>query len=237
MQKSYYAIIPANVRYDNDLPPNAKLLYGEITALCNERGYCWAGNAYFSELYKVTNRTISSWINDLEQKGYITRNIIRNSETKQVEQRIIRLAAETSSYPIEDNFLPSGNNLHDPIEDNFRKNNTSINNTSNKDKYLDEFNQFWSIYPKKVRRKPSESSFIKARKNHSLETILEGTKKYANHVKNKDKKFILYPTTFLNSEAFIDGIDEEENINQLTKPKQQPKQEESVLADLWGDEY
>ena len=31
----YYAIIPANVRY-SDLKPNAKLLYGEITALSNK---------------------------------------------------------------------------------------------------------------------------------------------------------------------------------------------------------
>ena len=48
MNKSYYAIIPANVRYDRRLTANAKLLYGEITALCNEKVYCWERNSYFS---------------------------------------------------------------------------------------------------------------------------------------------------------------------------------------------
>jgi len=74
MEKSYYAIIPASVRYDKRLCPNAKLLYGEITALCNEKGYCWATNAYFSALYNVSNRSIVNWVNELEGAGHISIN-------------------------------------------------------------------------------------------------------------------------------------------------------------------
>ena len=61
-KKSYYAVVPANVRYDSNICANSKLLYGEITALCNEKGYCWASNQYFADLYDVSKISISRWI-------------------------------------------------------------------------------------------------------------------------------------------------------------------------------
>lgn len=70
-QPAYYAVIPADVRYAKKLNPNAKLLYGEITALCNKEGYCWASNTYFSELYDCTPQSISNWIQDLVSHGFI----------------------------------------------------------------------------------------------------------------------------------------------------------------------
>lgn len=67
----YFAIIPAKVRYDKDLSPNAKLIFGELVVLCQKHGFCWASNGYFAKLYGVTKITVSRWINELRKKGYI----------------------------------------------------------------------------------------------------------------------------------------------------------------------
>ncbi len=79
--KNYYAIIPATVRYDKKIPANAKLLYGELTALCNEKGFCWATNSYFAKLYETSERTIQRWLNALKEAGYITISIQSEDES------------------------------------------------------------------------------------------------------------------------------------------------------------
>ena len=134
MNKSYYAIIPANVRYDEELTPNAKLLYGEITALCNEKGYCRASNVYFAELYKVSKTSISKWISQLTAKGYITSKIIYRDGTKIIEERRLYI-----THPIEEKLnryerkVKEGieEKLNTPIEEKLKENNTVINNTVN----------------------------------------------------------------------------------------------------------
>lgn len=120
MKKSYYAIIPANVRYDKELRANSKLLYGEITALCNEKGYCWASNSYFAELYEVKKETISRWISELAEKDYITTELIYKEGTDQIVNRYIRI-----------NHGPIDEKINTPIDQKVKDNNTSINNTSN----------------------------------------------------------------------------------------------------------
>ena len=69
--QSYYAVIPANVRYSKEVCDGAKLLYAEITSLCNKEGYCWAQNAYFAELYGKSSDTISRWISELAKAGFL----------------------------------------------------------------------------------------------------------------------------------------------------------------------
>lgn len=121
---SYYAIIPATVRYDKELSANAKLLYGEITALCNDRGYCWATNQYFSNLYGVSERTIRTLVKQLVDKKYIKIEIIKNSK------RLLYIDYTTP----EKNFQPGRKKISYPLEENFLHNNKK----NNKNEYNDE---------------------------------------------------------------------------------------------------
>ena len=87
----YIAVIPPDVRYDKDLKPNEKLLYGEISALATLQGYCWAKNSYFADLYEVTIETVSRWISHLAEKGYIKTKIFYCEDGKTIRERRISI--------------------------------------------------------------------------------------------------------------------------------------------------
>ena len=71
MKNNYYIIVPAIIRYDGRLPLGARLLYGEIKALSNKHGFCFASNGWFAKRYDVTDVTVSNWISKLKACKYI----------------------------------------------------------------------------------------------------------------------------------------------------------------------
>lgn len=122
-EPGYFAIIPAEVRYDINLTPGAKLLYGEITALCNKEGYCWATNEYFSKLYMTSEMTISRWINSLKEQGYITTEI----KTFRYQDGTVKTIRYMCINKNASNHLDK--NVSDHLNKNVEHNNTISNNT------------------------------------------------------------------------------------------------------------
>ena len=103
----YDAVIPARVRYDQELTDKAKLLYGEIRALASRDGYCWATNAYFCHLYMVSESTIQRNIAALTDRGHIWSEVIRDEETNAVLER--RLWVDRARFLTRDPDEPPGN--------------------------------------------------------------------------------------------------------------------------------
>lgn len=120
---NYYAIIPAEVRYNPDLRANEKLLFGEITALSSATGVCTASNKYFSKLYGVVPSAITKWVSDLEKYGYI------DVEYEQKGKEIIRRNIKLKGIHKYDEVFTK---IVEGYSQKKKENNTSNNNTSKK---------------------------------------------------------------------------------------------------------
>ena len=128
---NYFGILPANVRYDKKLKPMEKILYTEITALANSKGYCYATNSYFANLYDVHKNTAGTWINNLEKLGYIKSKIIYETGTKNVKERqlfiITPINEKIDTYQQKD-CDPINEKIDTPINEKIEDNNTRYNN-------------------------------------------------------------------------------------------------------------
>ena len=116
MQKpNYYAVILAEIRYSKKLTPNAKLLYAEITALCNMNGKCTASTQYFCKLYEVSRGSIQNWLKMLEDNNYIERTVIFKQGSKEILSRYIKLKDKGSlkNYTDNTNINITNTNLTD----------------------------------------------------------------------------------------------------------------------------
>ena len=120
---NYYAVIPAEVRYNKKLTPNAKLLYAEITALCNMNGKCTASTQYFCRLYEVSRASIQNWLKLLEKNGYITRDVKYRQGSKEILSRSIKLVDNPSLniYTDNTNINITNTNLTDSNSVRFKK--------------------------------------------------------------------------------------------------------------------
>ena len=110
---SYTAYIPSKVRYDRELKPNAKLLYAEINALADYKGYCWATNEYLAKLLDISKRTVQELVSALAEKGFVEVEVVRDERTNEVVERRIWVDVSMRNNP-----PPSCENLHDPSCEN-----------------------------------------------------------------------------------------------------------------------
>lgn len=219
---AYYAIIPATVRYDQRLTPNAKLLYGEITALCHQEGYCWAGNQYFADLYEVSKTSISTWIGNLKDAGHITVEMNYKEGSKHILNRYIRILGEG----IQENLHTPTRKLNDPIQENLIDNNT-VNTTKNITvNNICDFDSFWTFYPRKAGKEAARKAWAKLRPDeHIMQLILDNVRERVEkgEWRKDNQSYILHASTYLNQKRWEDEV-----LEQHTQTRTNPESIKSV---------
>lgn len=165
---NYYAIIPAEVRYDENLSPNAKLLFAEITCLCNKNGVCNASNKYFSDLYKVSTVSISKWVAQLIRNGYIETKMIYKEGSKEIQNRNIKLLVGVKE------------NFDTPIKEKLKDNNNITINSNTDDidfqSLLLVFNKITGKKMKVMNDKAKKQFRARLRDGYSKQDIMKAIK-------------------------------------------------------------
>lgn len=128
---NYYAILTADVRYDNRLNATQKLLFAELTALSNTHGFAFPSNEYLATLYGVSELTISRNIAKLNELNYIKIEV-----TKTAKGSVRKIYIKDTLPPIKNDESPLIKNDKTPHIKNDKC--ITINNT--RDLILQESN-------------------------------------------------------------------------------------------------
>ena len=177
---SFYAVLPAYVRYEKRLKPAERLLFAEISALTNKFGYCTASNGYFAELYEIEKETVSRWVNHLAKLGFLRLEMVY--EGKQIKGRKIWIDEKVMT-PIDEKVMT-------PIDEKVKGNNTRLNitrinntplppNTGNGKDDLNA-NAFVSANAKTCGQETDESNSLETKNDSNGNGSLSGKPKNGN---------------------------------------------------------
>ena len=226
--KDGYSICFNEWALDKDIKNELGLLV-IISSLCAEKGYCYASNKYFAELFYTTEETISRKIKLLEEKQYI--NIEYEKRGCQVKLRKLRL----TKISIDDY-----QKYQSTIDKNVKENNISNNNTSNNNIYKQKFEELWKMYPNKKGKENAYKSFIKAIKDGTdIEIIKQGIEKYNEYIKNKkiEDQYIKHGSTWFNQKCWEDDYTIiNNNVPKWFYQDFNSKKEEKDMFDIFNED-
>ncbi|UBV34091.1 replication protein [Staphylococcus xylosus] len=196
---------------------------------------------YETEIVKHSSDGLSglkSGIKELEQVGYIQRNRKRDDKGRLKEYEYLVYEQPNhirfsnvgktnvgNSYIgktyVGESHTTNNNSTNNDLTNNNNTNNDS--NTSATDVTRERFENWWKLYDKKLDKKKAFSLFKSALKEHSYETIMNGTREYLKTITNK--QYQKYPKTFLSQESYLNDFTEETQPtgqDQLERMKHDP---------------
>lgn len=135
--RSAFAVIQAPVLYSKQLNDAEKIIYGHISNLCNEFGYCYATNHYLAELSGKSLAAIKRAVKKLSDLNFIEiahlskgkqdeRQITLSQFPKSVEKGKEKGGSSKVSHPQLKNELPGGSKMsHRIIKEEYSNKNTT----------------------------------------------------------------------------------------------------------------
>ncbi len=106
---------------------------------------------------------------------------------------------------------------------------------SNSESHVVQFENFWSICPRKTAKGSARKAWVKAIKLAQPKTIIEAMETYAKSMAGKDPQYIAHPATWLNAERWLDVPEcqsSKVDIYDLSSPEAKSRLEKMFLDGL-----
>ena len=213
---AYWAVLPAEIRYDPKLPDKAKLLYAEISSLTSETGFCWASNEHFCQLYDCTERTIRRLISALAARGYIT---IQDGNGGSGRRKIYAGINPLAGNPDKNVREPGQNFPGNPDKNVRHSKKESKKEDQNPPKAPkgaageiwdpEAFERFWKLYPKKKDKAKAIQEWNKLKADRKLMRKMSaalGAQMASEEWRRDNGRAIPYPCRWLSHRRWEDEL-------------------------------
>lgn len=192
-----FTIANSDLLLNKDLTTNDKMIYLYLKLYGGQNKLAFTGLERMSEEIKLSINTIRKSLSNLEYYKYI-------KITKEKQKHGYFL----NNYHIFDPYNNNQDNFN--YKDNGEKDKKKKDNEQPSDlenQLLKEFEEWWNLYDKKKDKKAAITKFKSARKEHSYEEIVKGTKEYLKTITNK--QYQKHPKTFLHNESYLDDFSDD----------------------------
>jgi len=191
-------------------PATKVVLYWIADHHNSETGDCFPSINRLAVLCEMSRRSVETHITALEDQGLLKRiSQYRDTGGKTANSYLLELTGTLENLDDAQNLRMGSEKTAHGDTQNLRMNNLVRNNLGNNNTYktISEFDKWWDKYPRKVEKYKAATLFSKIMNEVEFDTLIEATEKFAEAVKDKEKKFIPHPTTWLNGRRWNDPIE------------------------------
>lgn len=200
-QRNQYTVIDQSIFKDSTLSMKAKGLLCQMLSLPDGWDYSIEG---LTTLVSDGESAVRSALRELQEAGYFRREQIRK------DGKIAKIEYIISECKNCENLVVENLKQENLKQENQAQSNTNISNTdlsNTKGVIYTEFENLWSLYPKKQGKEKAYSCYERARKSGTTyEEVEQGIYAYKDYIKanSVDMQYIKMGSTFFSQKAWQD---------------------------------
>lgn len=198
-----FTVIRNSIFKDKTLSAKAKGMACQLLSLPPDWDYSVKG---LVTLFNDGEASIRSALSELEEHGYLRREQYRE-EGKFSKSRYVITDMLKSEKPFVENPLAENPSAENHAQYNTKELNTNKSNT--KELYISEFENLWSLYPRKQGKENALKSYIKARKDGTTyEEVEQGILAYKVliNAEQRETQYIKHGSTFFSQKCWLDDF-------------------------------